>query len=284
MRLFTVLLTITGYGLSTIHALRPGGGRLWTSSTSSPPPRVRMAVNQAGASIWIINTKPSPSAAATAAALAAATSVSGGGAAASDNNEKTEEWTKKRLHNTAAFRAVALLGVLAAAGVSNNAPLSLLPAKAVASIHLLTFGTWFGTVAYTTFVAGITMFKNLPRQTFGRLQAKLFPKYFALCSAAIVLQLVTLKSLSMVAVTKSTKALCVALAMTLVNQFYLEPVSTNNMMERYRLDDTPGGKDTDEYKKLKASFGKFHGMSSLANLVALCAGVAHGVYLGSALV
>jgi hypothetical protein len=72
--------------------------------------------------------------------------------------------------------------------------------------------------------------------------------------------------------------------MTLLNQFYLEPLSTDNMMERYRLEDTPGGKDTDEYKKHKASFGKLHGMSSLTNLIALCAGVVHAVYIASALV
>lgn len=71
--------------------------------------------------------------------------------------------------------------------------------------------------------------------------------------------------------------------MTLLNQFYLEPKSTENMTERYRLEDA-GQDDTEEYKKLKASFGKFHGMSSLSNLIALCGGVAHAVYLGAALV
>ena len=72
--------------------------------------------------------------------------------------------------------------------------------------------------------------------------------------------------------------------MTLINQFYLEPTSTDNMMERYRLEDLPGGQDSDEYKKLKASFGKFHGMSSLVNLIAFCGGIAHAVYLAAAFV
>jgi Domain of unknown function (DUF4149) len=282
MQLFTVLLQLTSSYvlLSTgAHALRPATGGLWTSARGQQ----RMIVNPQGGGIWshVINTKPSSSSATTALAVAA----SGGGAVENDK----EEWTKKRLHNTAAFRSAALLLALAAAGRASSstvaAPVvSLLPATMAASIHVLSFATWFGTVAYTTFVAGITMFQNLPRQTFGRLQAKLFPKYFSLCSVAIVLQLVTLKTLSFAAKCQSTKALAVALVMTLLNQFYLEPVSTNNMMERYRLDDTPGGKDTDEYKKLKASFGKWHGLSSLTNLVALCAGVAHGVFVASALV
>lgn len=72
--------------------------------------------------------------------------------------------------------------------------------------------------------------------------------------------------------------------MTLLNQFWLEPVSSKTMHKRYELEDTPDGKDSDEYKKLAAAFGKYHGISSLSNLIALCAGVAQGSYLASALV
>jgi hypothetical protein len=100
-------------------------------------------------------------------------------------SEKKEEWTKPRLHNTSAFRSIAILGVLAAAGASTKTPLG---PQANAMVHLLSFSTWFGTMAYTTFVVGITAFKNLDRQTFGKLQAKLFPKYFALSSVSIILQ------------------------------------------------------------------------------------------------
>jgi hypothetical protein len=148
---------------------------------------------------------------------------------------ETTEWTKKRLHNTAAFRSLSLLTALTVAGFSTNSPLALLPNQAIGSIHVLSFATWFGMVAYTTFVAGITMFKNLPRQTFGRLQARLFPKYFAISSVALVLQLITLKSLSGLKAAEahnSAKSLAVALIMTLINQFYLEPTSTKNMLER----------------------------------------------------
>lgn len=80
---------------------------------------------------------------------------------------------------------------IVAAGLSSKSPIALLPKATTASLHVLAFGTWFGTVAYTTFVAGITMFRNLPRRTFGQLQAKLFPKYFALSSIALVLQVCT---------------------------------------------------------------------------------------------
>ena len=201
-------------------------------------------------------------------------------------SEDASDWTKKRLHNTAAFRSMTLLTAIAWAGFSSHSPLKLLPAQAVGSLHMLSFGTWFGMVAYTTFVAGITMFKNLPRQVFGRLQAKLFPKYFAISSLALVLQLVSLKSLSALrsaTAHNSAKSLGIALIMTLINQFYLEPQSTANMLERYDLEEANEA-ESDRYKELKASFGKFHGMSSLTNLIALFAGVVHAVYLASALV
>lgn len=104
------------------------------------------------------------------------------------SGQEEEAWTKPRVHNTAAFRSLAILGALAAAGYSSHSPLARLSAQATAALHLFSYATWFGTMAYTTFVLGLTMFRNLPRKTFGKLQAKIFPKYFALSSITIVLQ------------------------------------------------------------------------------------------------
>jgi len=205
--------------------------------------------------------------------------------AAEASSSEEGEWTKARVWNTKLFRSAAILAALGAAGYVSGSPLASLPGKTAATIHLLSFGTWFGTVFYTTFIAGITMFKNLPRKTFGRLQSKLFPKYFMLSAVAILLQLITVKGLSSsVPLVKATKALGVAFGMTLINLFYLEPTSTKVMFDRYELEEKEGGKDSDEYRKLAASFGKFHGMSSLTNLVALCGAVAHAFFLASALV
>lgn len=68
-------------------------------------------------------------------------------------------------------RAVAVAATVAAAARGT----AELPAAGAAFVHLLAFGTWFGAIVWTTFIAGLVMFKNLPRQTFGKLQAKLFP-------------------------------------------------------------------------------------------------------------
>ena len=109
-------------------------------------------------------------------------------------SDVSSSWTEQRIHNTNWFRCSAIVLSIALAGQS---PLSsALSAQAAATIHLLSFGTWFGTMAYTTFVLGITMFKNLPRQTFGKLQAKLFPKYFLLSTITIMLQVSVLSLVS----------------------------------------------------------------------------------------
>ena len=112
------------------------------------------------------------------------------------------------LHNSNVFRSVAILyallfaiyqGSAAAPGASlTNALLNMgrylvLPPSAAATVHLLSFSIWFGTMVYTTFVAGITMFKNLPRRVFGTLQSKLFPLYFRLYSVMIGVQVRALR-------------------------------------------------------------------------------------------
>ena len=78
-------------------------------------------------------------------------------------------------------RGAALLGVAAVGvAISGSYPQNYvdLPIQSLQFIHLLSIATVVGVGNWTTFVFGIVAFKNLPRQTFGQLQAKLFPKYF----------------------------------------------------------------------------------------------------------
>lgn len=83
---------------------------------------------------------------------------------------------------------------------------------------------------------------------------------------------------------KAVLGLGIALGGTLLNQFFLEPRSSKIMHDRYQLEELPGGKESEKYKKLAKSFGKFHGISSLVNLITLCAAIAHGTYLAGAIV
>lgn len=120
-----------------------------------------------------------------------------------NESESDTPFIRPALHNSTFFRSLAILYALlfaiyqsssSSAIAANNALLQkmgkylVLPPNSAATVHLLSFATWFGTVVYTTFVAGITMFKNLPRRVFGKIQSKLFPLYFQLGSVMLALQ------------------------------------------------------------------------------------------------
>jgi len=214
-----------------------------------------------------------------------------------DDSEVSDDtpFIRPALHNSNFFRAISILyALLFAVYTTSKSPAAttnaltkfgkhlVISSKAAAAIHMLSFGTWFGTVFYTTFVAGITMFKNLPRRTFGSLQSKLFPLYFKLCTGMIALQILTLTAMPDVLSKTSEVSLLVAFFATLLNLLYLEPTSTQVMFDRYKLEDD-GKRDSDEYKSLAKSFGKFHGISSLTNLIAFCGGIVHAVRLASKL-
>ena len=80
-------------------------------------------------------------------------------------------------------RGAALFGVIAVGvAISGSFPKKQgLPLQTSRFVHLLSTAMVVGIGDWTTFVFGIVAFKNLPRQTFGQLQAKLFPKYFQVC-------------------------------------------------------------------------------------------------------
>lgn len=118
-----------------------------------------------------------------------------------DNASDDKPFIRPALHNSTFFRAVSILyALLFAVYTTSKSPSAttnvlgklgkhlILSSKAAATVHMLSFGIWFGTVFWTTFIAGITMFKNLPRRTFGTLQSKLFPLYFQLCAGVLALQ------------------------------------------------------------------------------------------------
>ena len=80
-------------------------------------------------------------------------------------------------------RGAALFGVVAVGvAITGSFPEKHgLPTQLSQFVHLLSTAFVVGIGDWTTFVFGIVAFKNLPRQTFGQLQAKLFPRYFQVC-------------------------------------------------------------------------------------------------------
>jgi Domain of unknown function (DUF4149) len=71
-------------------------------------------------------------------------------------------------HNKNPVRIAALIAATALAARGSL----LVPGALPTFVHLLSFGIWLGSTVYTTFFAGIIMFKNLPRQTFGKVQVR----------------------------------------------------------------------------------------------------------------
>jgi hypothetical protein len=117
-------------------------------------------------------------------------------------------------------------------------------------------------------------------------QEVLFPAFFWVGTVCIALQLAVapLLAKSVAAATPALQLLGVSLAATLANLLVLEPRTTAVMKERAALEKMSNpiasgvysqGKEA-KMKELGAAFGKLHGGSSVANLVALCCAITYG--------
>ena len=198
-------------------------------------------------------------------------------AASGSNGDVQGDMLEPSTANNPIVRVIALAATTAAAAYST----SFLPSAAVGFVHMLAFGMWFGTLGWTSFIFGIVAFKNLPRQTFGKLQAKLFPKYFTVSAVAPALLLATLNYLCNGAPpTKQLTLLGISLGGSLMNLFFAEPAATRVMFQRYELENATGVREDDKIKALAKQFGKWHGISSLLNLIVLICAVGHAYYLG----
>lgn len=156
-------------------------------------------------------------------------------------------------------------------------------------LHLLSTALVVGIGNWTTFVFGIVAFKNLPRQTFGQLQAKLFPRYFQVLTISLALALYTLRSQKQSSSKGNAQmwVLTTALVPNLLNQIIIEPATTGTMYNRHKLeksvDSDKASQDTlkaqPAYKSVSKKFGMLHGLSSLANLITIGAAHVHLWYL-----
>lgn len=176
------------------------------------------------------------------------------------------------IFNKSWLRAMALaLAVVAAARSS-----VLIPGNLSKFTHIAAFGLWFGASVWVSFIGSLTMFKNMKRQDFGRIQAKLFPKYFAWSSAAIIILISTVQYKSYPWI------LIAALAASMANWLFVEPTASGILMERYNLENssTNDSETKDKVAGLYKQFSKLHGISSLLNLVSVCAAFAHAWWLG----
>jgi len=197
--------------------------------------------------------------------------------ALSDNDVKGD-MLEPSIVNKNPIRGLVIVAALAAAARGTG----FLPAQAAATTHLLAWGCLVGINVWTTFFAGVTMFKNLPRQVFGRLQAKLFPQYFWLSTGSSLLALATLFYSGTGILRPQAICLGVALGGSVVNLAAVEPIATSVMLDRHKLENAQP-RDNERIKALYKQFGIWHGLSALLNLGVLVAAVAHGWYLAASM-
>lgn len=188
-------------------------------------------------------------------------------------------------------RGAALFGVVAVGvAITGSFPEKHgLPTQLSQFVHLLSTAFVVGIGDWTTFVFGIVAFKNLPRQTFGQLQAKLFPRYFQVLTVSLALALFTLngQKQSSSKGNAQTWVLTTALVPNLLNQIIIEPSTTATMYKRHKLEKSvesdKASQDTlkaqPAYKSVSKKFGMLHGLSSLANLITIGAAHVHLWYL-----
>lgn len=158
-----------------------------------------------------------------------------------------------------------------------------------APYHLFLYSVALGGSFFHSFVVSPIAFKHLPREQFSNLQNKIFPNYFiGQAVLPVVLALTTpLKLCPFLTGTLALSGVAGAL-----NYFVLLPICRNLKEEREKLvadklhETIENGevKPSDKYIEVSKSFGKYHGISSLLNLVSIGSLAVYGTVLAKRLI
>jgi len=164
-------------------------------------------------------------------------------------------------------------------------------------LYLVGYAWLFGMSLWITFFGGVIAFKTLPRQQFGALQHKTFPIYFVismiLSSSLLVLWAFSHPAVATyiwrpdVADVAQAYVLASVFLAQACNYFVIGPLTSKTMFRRHKLEKEEGKTYnepgvSDEMKGLNKRFGMLHGISSLANLIAVLALGFHGLWIGNA--
>jgi len=154
---------------------------------------------------------------------------------------------------------------------------SYLSPAALTTLNLASMSIQFGTQSYVAFVGGPTMFVNLPRQVFGDIQARLFPKVGMLCMSTGAF---TLASYSVNHATDTaTYLLASSLLINVFNSFLIFPKVTEYMLALRKHDE-----GSEERKKAGMRFGITHGISNLINFGSMIANFGYIYIIASRIV
>lgn len=163
------------------------------------------------------------------------------------------------------------------------------PSDLIKVVHLLVLSFTWGMQVWVSFIAGFALIKQVTLHTFGLVQSKLFPVYFYCLVAS------TLVSLTLFAVYHPRDLLdwyeglqiglyLLALVMAALNARWFGPAGTEVMFMLFEVEKEHGLgqevglgsqkegytrlKEQDpKYKASKKTFGMYHGLSQLCNLI-----------------
>eukprot|EP00795_Rhopilema_esculentum_P008473 gene8473-14464_t len=168
-------------------------------------------------------------------------------------------------------------------------------------LHLGSFATFFGTQFWVTLVSGVVMYNVLPRQMFGLLQSKMFPKYFLAGTFFSSVALSSYVANIPVRIWSGDQKiqgwlLGLMLASNAANYYVIEPITTAQMFKCHKYEREHGesgqevgiplskGLQSDKtYMELRGMFFKLHAVSSLVNMVSLGCSSAYLWYLAKSL-
>ncbi|XP_031151025.1 transmembrane protein 205 isoform X1 [Sander lucioperca] len=163
------------------------------------------------------------------------------------------------------------------------------PTDLVKVLHLLVLSFSWGMQLWVSFIAGFALVRQVSRHTFGLVQSKLFPVYFhcLLGSSAVSLAVYAAyhpRELLDWPPSLQMGLFVVALVTVSLNARWLGPAATEVMIQLLEVEKEHGlggqiglGSQTEAYATLKEkdpkyrarkrTFGRYHGLSSLCNLI-----------------
>ncbi|KAK4056341.1 hypothetical protein OIO90_002785 [Microbotryomycetes sp. JL221] len=159
-------------------------------------------------------------------------------------------------------------------------------ARTLRGAYSVVLGTVLGSTLWHSYIGGPVAFKALPRQQFGHLQSKLFPKFFLLQAAASGLLLHWHRRAGKLhRASWNAWLLTVMVSTGLLNLLFVGPWTTAIMKRRHKLERLEGKSYSDKpassaMTELNKKFGIAHSVSSLANMGFTFAIIAHALSVG----
>lgn len=176
------------------------------------------------------------------------------------------------------------------------------PTDLVKVLHLLVMSFAWGTQVWVSFIAGFVLVSQVTRHTFGEVQSKLFPVYFycLLGSNVVCLAVFAVYHPRELLDWHEAVQMCLyfaAVVLAALNAQWFGPAVTDAMFALHEVEREHGlggtvgmrsGREAyaklreqdPKYKANAATFARYHGLSSLCNLLGFICTTANMVYAG----